>query len=640
MGDESVDGGRIRPRAWTLDEWYEQNSLWRTAAAAPGAAAIEPARAEAYSAHHWVVTYTVGEAGLRVGSHIALEVPAGWTPDLGRPLHTGRRVLVPAGEVNPGYAAWLAVDADGEAWFDAAVSDCTRFQVVDCVLADGHLERGRRVRLHLGSTAGSRLRCQWLAQETPLAMAVDFQGLGVYSPVLPPPTVTVTGSKAAALRLVAPATVAPGRTFTVAVQALDRYGANPATGYAGKVALTTGGPVEAVPDEVRLLPEAGPEATVSVTAATAGVARVSAYDAVNALAGISNPIGVGFCDEDERIVFGDLHGQVYASIGTGTLDEYYDWARGVERLDFCAPANHYGGRMDFANLPGHDEEREEALRALWAEDVAACNRHYAPGEFATLVGFECGLGRHGHRNVYYRGDAGAFVPGQGGLTPEGLWQSLDRQGLAAITVPHHPKYCSPVDWVARDDRYQRLVEICSAWGISEEGGRHSVRAALAAGHRLGFVGGTDTHFGQPGRSPHFFGEGGGLAGVYVAALTREALWDALHARRCYATTGARILLDARINGSAMGSEITAAEALLAVRVVGTVPGYEVDVVRDGAVVHSVESAGIECRFTWADPAPAAGGEAPGGATYYYVRVRQPDRHLAWSSPIWVSPARR
>ena len=43
--------------------------------------------------------------------------------------------------------------------------------------------------------------------------------------------------------------------------------------------------------------------------------------------------------------------------------------------------------------------------------------------------------------------------------------------------------------------------------------------------------------------------------AWAPELTREAVFDALHARRTYGTTGRRILLDFRVNDAPVGSEI-------------------------------------------------------------------------------------
>jgi hypothetical protein len=70
--------------------------------------------------------------------------------------------------------------------------------------------------------------------------------------------------------------------------------------------------------------------------------------------------------------------------------------------------------------------------------------------------------------------------------------------------------------------------------------------ALRQGLRVGFICATDDHSGRPGTSPPTaqpdFGHHGGLAAVYARTNTREAIWEALRARRCYGTTGPRILL--------------------------------------------------------------------------------------------------
>jgi hypothetical protein len=111
-------------------------------------------------------------------------------------------------------------------------------------------------------------------------------------------------------------------------------------------------------------------------------------------------------------------------------------------------------------------------------------------------------------------------------------------------------------------RYERLVEMYSMHGTSETRGTPlsnkvedgvSARELLAAGHRVGFIAASDNHNGAPGlsaRSSRFTNlvYSGGLAAVWAAELTREAVFDALYARRCYGTTGARILLDFRLNG--------------------------------------------------------------------------------------------
>ena len=106
-------------------------------------------------------------------------------------------------------------------------------------------------------------------------------------------------------------------------------------------------------------------------------------------------------------------------------------------------------------------------------------------------------------------------------------------------------------------------------------------------YKFGMVGATDSHTGlATAQEDNFFGKhsgsepsaerlehvvaqfgdetllgweqvASGLAAVWAAENTREALFDAMRDRQCYATTGERILIEFSINGESMGSETRA-----------------------------------------------------------------------------------
>jgi hypothetical protein len=71
------------------------------------------------------------------------------------------------------------------------------------------------------------------------------------------------------------------------------------------------------------------------------------------------------------------------------------------------------------------------------------------------------------------------------------------------------------------------------------------------GKRFGFVASTDHHAGYPGSY------GDGRVAVLASEKTREAIWEALVARRTYAVTGDRIRCAFRVNDACMGSEVKA-----------------------------------------------------------------------------------
>jgi hypothetical protein len=70
---------------------------------------------------------------------------------------------------------------------------------------------------------------------------------------------------------------------------------------------------------------------------------------------------------------------------------------------------------------------------------------------------------------------------------------------------------------------------------------------LAQGHIVGAVGSTDHHSAHPGSYGH------GRMAVWSESLTRDAIWDAIKARRTYALTGDKITLAFAVNEGVMGS---------------------------------------------------------------------------------------
>ena len=318
--------------------------------------------------------------------------------------------------------------------------------------------------------------------------------------------------------------------------------------------------------------------------------------------------------------------------GSGNIDEGYDYARNIAGLDFASFTDH------------------GPTGPAWRNNVQAMERHNHTNDFVTLLGFEWSDSRHGHRNVYYRGEDGPELPPLSDNMVS-LWNWLDRQPFRAMTIPHHPNTDSevkgpdgkavwgPMDWSVVNDKYQRVVEIFQKRGSFEAPGGpnsdllidrrdvgSSVQTALAKGHRLGFIASTDTHYGRPGADR-------GLAAVIGETLSGDAIWDGIFNRSCYATSGPRILLFFTVNGNEMGREINANVGSSARhvkwRAIGTGPIKTVDLLRNNIVVKTWKGNHYEDladELTWSDQLNEV--------EWWYVRVTQEDRAMAWSSPIW------
>ncbi|MFV1995604.1 MAG: DUF3604 domain-containing protein, partial [Verrucomicrobiales bacterium] len=149
----------------------------------------------------------------------------------------------------------------------------------------------------------------------------------------------------------------------------------------------------------------------------------------------------------------------------------------------------------------------------------------------------------------------------------------------------------------------------------------------------------DSHRRAPGLS-------GALTGIYARELTAESILEALRARRCFATDGSRVFMDARANNAFMGGEArvkTGAEVSLSLRVEGTRVIEAATLVRDGVEVRTFPGDGTkQLAALHVDPELA-----PGDHWYYWrvisegVAPRLPGNvevafgKTAWSSPLFV-----
>jgi hypothetical protein len=176
--------------------------------------------------------------------------------------------------------------------------------------------------------------------------------------------------------------------------------------------------------------------------------------------------------------------------------------------------------------------------------------------------------------------------------------ALDAEGVAVMANPHHIGYhrgSRGINWDHYDSRFSPVVEMMSMHGCAESDvapkpylhtmgpcdTTSTMQYGLAQGHVFGVVGSTDHHSAHPGSYGH------GRMAVWAEDLSREAIWDAICARRTYALTGDRIELDFRVNGAPMGSELGDRDTSRHVRVAvkGGAAIDHVDVLRNSRVIH-------------------------------------------------------
>jgi hypothetical protein len=327
------------------------------------------------------------------------------------------------------------------------------------------------------------------------------------------------------------------------------------------------------------------------------------------------------------VVWGDLHRHTDISedggIPDGSLMDAMRYSLDAAGLDFLGITDHT------RYLP----RRYNLYRIQQVSDLL-----YRPGHFVPLHAYERSqYTPWGHRNVVYidRGHTpvpAAYDIGDAGVSPWGLFDAL--RGQKAMSIPHTSAWGNKqVSWDYFDPQVERLVEIYQGLRstyeyngapdpagrqVYEKDSKNFIWDALARGRKLGFIASSDH------RSTHM-----SFAAVYVKNIDRESIFEGLAARRTYAATD-KILIEFAIGNALMGEETTVdGQPEVEVAVTGTAGIARVDVIRDGAFAYTTEPKSHSAKFRFRDTKPVS------GESYYYVRVIQEDKNMAWASPIWV-----
>ena len=346
------------------------------------------------------------------------------------------------------------------------------------------------------------------------------------------------------------------------------------------------------------------------------------------------------------LYFGDLHRHTEQSVcRTGSdsgLADTYRYAIDAAGLDFLCISDHVQHVKILNDLD------------FWRNGkMADLNR--VLGVHQPFYGYERSQRfPYGHRNIisldrYVRRvprtmdnrpwSANDGYEGEERIAPPELWKRL--LGEDVITIPHtstspvmgtdfghEPAPMEPVVEIYQGCRYTteyagapdpRQVRDSDPYGGKSQSEGYMWNA-LGKGYRYGFIASSDhaaTH--------------NSYTCVWAEDFSNEAILEALAKRQCYAATD-KIECRMEMGGHLMGSEFKAKDVPpLRVAIVGTTDIDRVDVIKDNMVVfsRSPNPPSREVSFEFRDAQPDL------GIHYYYARVIQKDRNMAWVSPIWV-----
>lgn len=447
------------------------------------------------------------------------------------------------------------------------------------------------------------------------------------------------------LRVLAPATAAPSEPVRVVVDFMDDWSGPTRSSSetfvpAGELVFSVAGAIHrfVVAGETR--PERPHGVAFDLPPLPDGWQRIAATFVAGGttLRGLSAPLHVT-ADPGELLFFGSLHNHtLLGGHAASTPPRALAYARDVARLDFVALSEH----REAATFDG-----------AWLADLA--RRETRDGRFVVFTAFEWTNAQSGHRHVVARQpevppsaprDLATFAktiasdPDQIVIVHHPLWDGGTMQKDYDYGAPGalpRQLLAEAYSWHGESLRHDSAFPLHANHEQELPAAHHEIVAALAEGHRLYLVADSDNHLGRPGGLVGIEWPKGrryafqGLVAVRAHALEREELYRALERGQCYGTSGARIHLKARRDGTRVVVTIHAAAPLARIDVSSPTAalaqkGYEPVAADAGAADAPLYL--DPARGTWDDEQALEVGAGHDGEPLV-VELAQQDLHHAW-----------
>ena len=352
--------------------------------------------------------------------------------------------------------------------------------------------------------------------------------------------------------------------------------------------------------------------------------------------------------------FGQLHSHTQYSDGAGSLESALDYVKNlpeIANVDFVAFTDH-SNYFDSKNNPNVEAAlydtslvKDSDPSHSWAtykNTVAAFNAANA-GKMVAIAGFEMTWsGGPGHINTFNTpGIVSRNNTTLNNKTKDAGLQAYYKllsqtEGVNSISQFNHPgtTFGNFIDfgyWDAVVDTRMYMVEVGNGEGQIGAGGYYpsyeQYIMALDKGWHVAPTNNQDNHKGRWGNAND------ARDVILTDDFTEDGIYEALRARRMYATEDKNLELDYTVNGNMMGSIIDVPEKL----------NFEIsfndpDRTDSIAKVELVVNSG-KVAYTWDSAADLTKGsvsvELAPEYTYYFVRVTEGDGDLAVTAPVWV-----
>ncbi|MBN1803094.1 MAG: DUF3604 domain-containing protein [Candidatus Lokiarchaeota archaeon] len=371
----------------------------------------------------------------------------------------------------------------------------------------------------------------------------------------------------------------------------------------------------------------------------------------------------------KKLFWGYLHGHTNKSDGMLDISDYFN--------------NLINAGLDFGTSTEHDHLYETSNEDF-NEIRSVVKNYHKDGEFVSIFAYEYGTWYTGYGDicVYHFNDGIPILRSEinkYNSTPK-FFKNLKPYENKVLLIGHHSALRPGFrNWDYFDNTLERLVEIYSTWGNQEyshlEGnplpprykfyghGKHAlkrgpilerkgsfVQDALQRGYKLGFTAGGDDHFGAFPSGPMDPDNGlypSGIMAIWADQLTKEALWDAMINRKCYGTTGPRVIIEFSLNNNFMGEILELEDHLdlinerrLQIAITSPIPINRIEIIRNNDILFTKSAKENIFSFQYLDSIRIneimlKNSQKDELFLYYYLRTFLEGSHMAWSSPIWI-----
>lgn len=386
----------------------------------------------------------------------------------------------------------------------------------------------------------------------------------------------------------------------------------------------------------------------------------------------SNPlICVSKKEKHSRLYWGYIHGHTTKSDGLRSVQTYFD--------------NLIKAGLDFGTCTEHDHQWETS-----DEDFGyikhIIDRYNEEDSFVSLFGYEYGTWYTGYGDICIYHNRNDIPILRSDINKYNSARKLNKNLKSykddVLLIGHHtalrPGHRS---WNYFNQSLERLVEIYSTWGNQEypyaEGnpipprykffgfgpyarkrgailGKDGcyVRDALQKGYKLGFTAGGDDHIGAFPSGPIDMDNGIYPTGIMALwsekdKLTKETLWEGLNARKCYGTTGPRVIIQFWLDDFLMGDIIKINEVpglkskrTIELNIVSPIKIEKVELIRNNKVFDKKDVGRSNYNVEFIDNDKFDDiyinhSKKNELFLFYYPRIFLTDFNMAWTSPIWI-----